>query len=73
MSKGAENEGLIALLHYTGRKGLVITAGLTENGPAASNRKCALLQHLLALRDYYADEFSCKDTLNFSKWLCGCF
>lgn len=73
MSKGAANEGLIALLHYTGRKGLVITAGLTENGPAASNRKWALLQHLLALRDYYADEFSCKDTLNFSKWLCGCF
>lgn len=64
---------LPSFTNYMGRKGLVITAGLAENGPAASNRKRPLLQHLLALRDDYADEFSCKDTLNSSKLIWGWF
>lgn len=64
---GPRNKGLIAIPHCTGRKGLGTTAGSTENTPAASDRKWALLQHLVALRDDYADEFSCKDRLNFSK------
>lgn len=38
---------------------------LTENG-----HSCSTSWHL---RDDYADEFACKDTLNFSKWICACF
>jgi len=35
--------------------------------------KQALLQHVLAFREDCAGELSCKDTLNFWKWLCDCF
>lgn len=66
------NKSLIGLLHCTDWKELSQQVYHKMDQPLTTEKQ-ALLQHVMAFRDDWADEFSCKDKLNCWKLLCGCF